>query len=184
MIPTGTVVLLIHQLPQWWPRLHINWSILASVMDTPFPHYLEIAGSNPLHYSNTIVANRAEPPQYCIIYIILSVWWGGRGGGFWLLTLLVAVRMWIILNMCYTWAGYDKMGAKYYHFFRGEWFQHKPPSVHISQPAHRDGLSGPSKKTEPLSNHWSNFVLFCFICKNGFWNSIFQVWTFLHPKLL
>ena len=31
------------------PRLHMNWSILASVMDTPFHHNLEIAGSNPLH---------------------------------------------------------------------------------------------------------------------------------------
>ena len=27
------------------PRLKVDWSILASVMDTPFPHSLEIAGS-------------------------------------------------------------------------------------------------------------------------------------------
>ena len=30
----------------------MNWSILASVMDTPFPHNLKIPGSNPLHIYN------------------------------------------------------------------------------------------------------------------------------------
>ena len=33
---------------------------------------------------------------------------------------LVAVRRWLILNLCYTWAGYDEMGAKYYLSFRGK----------------------------------------------------------------
>ena len=29
------------------PRLYMNWSIPTSLADTPFPHNLEIAGSNP-----------------------------------------------------------------------------------------------------------------------------------------
>ena len=29
------------------PTLCMNWSILTSLVDTPFPHNLEIAGSNP-----------------------------------------------------------------------------------------------------------------------------------------
>ena len=32
------------------PRLYMNWSVLASVMDTPFPRNMKIVGSNPLHY--------------------------------------------------------------------------------------------------------------------------------------
>ena len=36
------------------PRLYMNWSILASVMDTPFPHNLKIAGSNPLQIGDPV----------------------------------------------------------------------------------------------------------------------------------
>ena len=34
------------------PRLFMNWSILASVMNTPFPYNLKVAGSNPLQLVN------------------------------------------------------------------------------------------------------------------------------------
>ena len=36
------------------PRLNMNWSILASVMDTPFPRNLKIAGSNLLQIGDPV----------------------------------------------------------------------------------------------------------------------------------
>ena len=50
------------------PRLYMNWSILASVMDTPFPHNLEIAGYNPLHFPILVIMEETVNVQTALKY--------------------------------------------------------------------------------------------------------------------
>ena len=42
------------ELDKTTPRFNVNWSILTSVMDTPFPRNLKTAGSNPLQFGDTV----------------------------------------------------------------------------------------------------------------------------------
>ena len=120
-----------------------------------------------------------------ILYYLSSVWWGGRGWGSCLLTLLGCHQKvnntQHVLHLGRVWWNGCQILSLFPWEKNGEWFQHNPPSVHISQPAHIDGLSGPSKKLSYNKNYWSRKnseqnvsktnYFFCSVAKLFRWNS-------------